>query len=270
MVKSLPNPSDSQDRNLYEKQFGDKNSSKISKKLTKIKKIKKLVESLKIVETRQEDSDQDLKDSREDLDENDAKILTTNEKLLAGYKKLKTTTTVLQQQLYRGLSNYQDLFYFNETHESEEELRHLIAIHSLNHVYKSRDIVVSNSLTIKKDTTGPDVEYRDQGFTRPTVLILLPFKNDAYLLINDILTISGCSVIENQDRFEEEFFIDDEPNPRKPADYNHTFKGNNDDCFKIGLKFSRKKCKLYSNFYSSDILICSPLGLEMIIGNCGL
>ena len=61
----------------------------------------------------------------------------------------------------------------------------------------------------------------------------------------------------------------DEPNPHKPDDFNQTFRGNIDDCFRVGLKFSRKQMKIYSSFYSSDVIIASPLGLKMIIGEEG-
>ena len=50
------------------------------------------------------------------------------------------------------------------------------------------------------------------------------------------------------------------------VDYQALFAGNNDDCFRIGIKFSRKQMKIYSSFYGSDMLIASPLGLRMIIG----
>ena len=44
------------------------------------------------------------------------------------------------------------------------------------------------------------------------------------------------------------------------------FAGNIDDCFRLGVAVNNKIVKLYSEFYHSDILIASPLGLRMIIG----
>lgn len=42
--------------------------------------------------------------------------------------------------------------------------------------------------------------------------------------------------------------------------------GNVDDCFRLGIGLAKKCLKLYSTFSESDILICSPLGLKMLIG----
>ena len=55
----------------------------------------------------------------------------------------------------------------------------------------------------------------------------------------------------------------------KPLDYKKLFCGNNDDHFRLGIKLSKNQIKLFSNFYSSDLLIASPLGLRTIIGAPG-
>ena len=52
-------------------------------------------------------------------------------------------------------------------------------------------------------------------------------------------------------------------------DYIRMFAGNTDDCFRLGVKLSKSGMKLYSDFYQADILICSPLGLRLIIGADG-
>ena len=52
---------------------------------------------------------------------------------------------------------------------------------------------------------------------------------------------------------------------RKPDDFYKTFCGNIDDGFKIGISVTKKAIKLYTDFYSSDILIASPLGLRLVL-----
>lgn len=77
---------------------------------------------------------------------------------------------------------------------------------------------------------------------------------------------------ENKKRFTAEFSLPSEEDgiaASKPDDYKKLFAGNIDDCFRIGIKMARKQMKLFSEFYSSDIIIASPLGLKTIIGEEG-
>ncbi|XP_015372423.1 PREDICTED: digestive organ expansion factor homolog [Diuraphis noxia] len=173
-----------------------------------------------------------------------------------------------QLELLSIITRYHDFSYTERSFENAEELRYCYCIHAINHVLKSRDIVVENNN--KQD--GDEDELRDQGLTRPKVLILVPFKDAAYRIIN--MMISLLSPKENfnvvhKNRFVEEFTGGELTLPRKnpkPEDFEKTFVGNIDDAFRIGMAVTKSSLKLYENFYNSDIIIASPLGLRMIIG----
>jgi U3 small nucleolar RNA-associated protein 25 len=200
--------------------------------------------------------------NQENLD-NDSKILTP-----------------LQTELISIASNYQDLYYPHRTHANGEEIRLTYCMHALDHILKTRQKVLHHNSKIsklkasKKSVIVPD-EFRDQGFVRPRVLIVLPFRDSAYRVVNmliNLLNPSEKASIVNYSRFVDEFTGDTLYFPKKnpkPDDYEQTFSGNTEDTFRIGLSLTKKSMKLYSPFYSSDILIASPLGLRLIIGAPG-
>ncbi|KAH6602711.1 hypothetical protein BASA61_000876 [Batrachochytrium salamandrivorans] len=185
-----------------------------------------------------------------------------------------TAFTPLQKALFPFMNSYADVLYSNQTHKFDRDIRNLIALHSLNHVHKTRDYVMKHTAKLKAElaTNKPQSEYRDQGFTRPTVLILAPFRHSAFQIIETLIALSGSTSQDNKKRFMDEFATapgEDGVDIRKPEDFRKIFAGNIDDCFRIGIRFSKKQVKLFAPFYSSDIIVASPLGLKMIIGSEG-
>ncbi|KAM3582055.1 rRNA-binding ribosome biosynthesis protein utp25 [Umbelopsis sp. WA50703] len=193
--------------------------------------------------------------------------LKVNEECLQDRKSIMTP---LQKSLFHTFNQYQDVAFCNRDIENAKEIRRAYALHALNHVLKNRDRVMKNNERISKaQKANRDIEeIRDQGFTRPKVLIILPFRNTAVDVVNSLIELSGSEQQEHKKRFFDEFNLmeEEEEKSDKPLDYQETFKGNIDDHFRLGIKFTRKTMKLYSDFYSADIIIASPLGLRTAIG----
>ncbi|KAI8967354.1 hypothetical protein BDF20DRAFT_829714 [Mycotypha africana] len=185
-------------------------------------------------------------------------------------KKGKGTFSPLQNCLFNQLNNYRDIVYCNRSMHNAKEIRNAYVLHAVNHVMKTRDRIMKNNAKLAKaQKEGQDIgETRDQGFTRPKVLILLPFRNTVLDVVDTIIKLSGTVKQDNINRFLEQFNLreDEAIDPTKPADFLQNFQGNIDDHFRLGIKFSKKSLKLYADFYNSDILICSPLGLRTLIG----
>ncbi|KAI5797548.1 hypothetical protein DFH27DRAFT_595457 [Peziza echinospora] len=192
--------------------------------------------------------------------------------------RLQTTFSELKTPLQKALAptifTYTDLLLTTRSVENTAELRHLYSLHALNHLHKTRDRVLKNTAKLTKlATTNPDAtppDLRDQGFTRPKVLILAPTRNAALLIINSLTHILQPTQQENRKKLLDSFGIPADtidPIPiHKPTDFRALFEGNHDDMFTLGIKLTKKTIKYFSKFVASDIIIASPLGLRMAIG----
>ncbi|XP_031555549.1 digestive organ expansion factor homolog isoform X2 [Actinia tenebrosa] len=185
--------------------------------------------------------------------------------------------TPLQKKLFPYINSYQDVLYSNRSFDNGEDISKLYCLHAVNHILKTRSRVLKNNAKIvlaQKENKEVD-DLRDQGLTRPKVLILVPFRNSALKIVNiiiDLLLPNGEGQVMSKKRFQEEYSdsgASDTKRSFRPVDFEKMFEGNIDDCFRIGLSIMRKAVKLYSHFYSSDILIASPLGLRTILGSDG-
>ncbi|KAL3875210.1 hypothetical protein ACJMK2_038135 [Sinanodonta woodiana] len=180
--------------------------------------------------------------------------------------------TGFQQGLFSCMNNYQDIYYPNRTFENAEEIRVVYCLHALNHVLKTRSRIIAHNTKLKqrKDLKA-DEDYRDHGLTRPKVLILVPFRESALRLVNTMVSLvlpTDEKFVSNKKRFQEEFGLSKDEEVTKgfkPDDFEATFAGNIDEHFRIGIGVAKKTLKLYTNFYSSDIILASPYGLRTLI-----
>ncbi|NXO21783.1 DIEXF factor, partial [Cisticola juncidis] len=191
-------------------------------------------------------------------------------------KPADSSFTSLQRELFCIMNSYRDLFYPERNALTNgEEIRHAYCLHALNHVLKANAQVLSNNAKRRDRKPGTDTdEHRDQGLTRPKVLMIVPFRECALRIVHIIISLLEVNDkkkidVSNKKRFKGEFGSDPEekpPNLKRPEDYEAVFAGNIDDHFRIGVAILQRSMRLYAPFYSSDIIIASPLGIRTVIG----
>ncbi|QDZ21037.1 hypothetical protein A3770_05p35550 [Chloropicon primus] len=226
-----------------------------------------------------------------------------------------------QAALFTALHQYKDVLHLRREapdvsqKSPKDEVLDAVLLHCINHVMKTSDLVKKgNSVRDKaakraktsagqeKDGKGTpagakeDAEegepQRDQGFTRPKVLILLPFRKFAFNFIHRMMklvmlpnfsrkhfrSISGgvqfLDEYSGGDQDDDESSLPEKvrkglnkPMQNKPKDFRNLFQGNSDDHFRMGVKLTKSSVKLYSDFYKSDIIVASPLGLVTLMND---
>ena len=193
------------------------------------------------------------------------KELTLKQRLRESSGRLMPPLDKLSGNLASNLFNYHDILFPHRTLDNSEILRKLACLHAINHVFKTRDVVIKDNARLARDAQE-DLEFRDQGFTRPKVLVILPTRNSCVKYVDIIVSLCEPEQQENKKRFQETYASGEDPSQDKPEDFRDLFGGNDDDMFRLGLKFTRKTVKFFAQFYNSDIIIASPLGLRMALG----
>ncbi|MCJ1451220.1 rRNA-binding ribosome biosynthesis protein utp25 [Mycoblastus sanguinarius] len=189
------------------------------------------------------------------------------QKLKEPAKKVLPSLDSLTGVLAFSIFHYQDILFSQRSVDKAEILRKLASLHVLNHVFKTRDRVIKDNARLIKENAEEDVELRDQGFTRPKVLMVLPTRQSCVKYIDNIIALCEPEQQENKKRFLDSYSsVDDHFSEEKAADFRELFAGNDDDMFRLGLKFTRKTVKFFARFYNSDIIFASPLGLRMALG----
>ncbi|KAJ4711566.1 U3 small nucleolar RNA-associated protein 25-like [Melia azedarach] len=197
-------------------------------------------------------------------------------------------------------NSYRDILHSNKKPfylkglEEDSNVMDSYLMHSLNHIFRTRDLVTKNDAKVAKNKESAEEDlltgdvFLDRGFTRPKVLLLLPLRSIALNVVKRLIRLTPNAYkvnVEHFDRFCDEFGAGEEEEEdnndksesnhgtgksnsqkSKPSDFQLLFGGNKDDDFAIGIKFTRKSIKLYNDFYSSDVIVASPINLLAKIG----
>lgn len=199
-----------------------------------------------------------------------AKDIFLKQRLLEPGTKVVSTLSADQKAMAADIFNYRDIISGCRDLENVAQFRDMSCLHALNHVLKTRDRVLKNNTKLSTQTGSEALDIRDQGFTRPKVLIIVPTKQACVRFVDSIVKLSEPDQQENKARFLDTFSHQNEDEWQdKPEDFRQLFGGNHEEDFRIGLKFTRKTIKYFSGFYNSDIIIGSPLGLMRTITTGG-
>ncbi|KAJ9457442.1 U3 small nucleolar RNA-associated protein 25 [Diplonema papillatum] len=193
-----------------------------------------------------------------------------------------------------SLESYADVLFPLRTWENAPAVVDAHLLHALAHLLRNTHTVSAHNRMIKKKkldaSEADDDTFRDQGYQRPTVLVLLPYRNVCLQYVESLVRITGCSDVTNWERFVEDFSeFEQEKDPkfhRRTQDYKQQFSGNINDkfCFGVAVNFDKKQkpgaaaaageaplpravkqVQIFSSFAKSDIIFASPLGLSTVL-----
>ncbi|KAF8580022.1 DUF1253-domain-containing protein [Ramaria rubella] len=192
-------------------------------------------------------------------------------------ENLSSSQNEFRTDILSTISHYQDIFLAQIEFDQHTITRDATTLHALNHIFHIRWRVLKNNNRLSHASKDPSVtppsDVQDQGFTRPSVLVLLPFRSNAVRWMESFLAHLPSHQVENRARFMSEFTLPTgtvdklaiaDPGTY-PQDHVETFKGNIDDNFRVGIKLTKKSVKIFANFYACDLIMASPLGLRMSI-----
>jgi len=140
----------------------------------------------------------------------------------------------LQVDLLNILTDYRDLYSPTVTLDNLSEFRVAYLAHTLNHVLLNQKIIAKNNRSLKKqklekkktgekctpvtllpaDDDSEVQSAKDQGFCRPRVLLLTPFRHGAlqivHILANLLFGPDGKQMVTHRKKFESEYGYDND------------------------------------------------------------
>ena len=278
----------------------DETDKKASKKRNK-KAKKKADQGWKLpFETQEEKTEKEKKEEGEDRSTTATEATTTEEgttgtkmdmeelvgrgvkpKLARRWDELvkggEVTVDEYQRKLFALVNTYADVLVARPMNLAvRRETLRVCLLHALDHVFKSLDRETKHTARANSAREKGRKRYEippDQGFTRPRVLVLQPFRSscwDAVNMLIELLPAAQRRRVESATKFKLQFYENATPPVLKvprPRDFDETFRGNTDDCFSVGVALTRSSVRLFTGWLRSDIIFASPLGLKLLTGD---
>jgi U3 small nucleolar RNA-associated protein 25 len=127
-----------------------------------------------------------------------------------------------QKALWVALKSGKDIIYTQERLQDRTHMYNILALYCMTNLLGHRkDILRHNQKISQALTDGSEPPlYRDQGFTRASLLIILPMRHAAYCMINALLALSLRAQIDKKVRFMEDFAPNEDEladDPSKPG-----------------------------------------------------
>ncbi|ESL06960.1 hypothetical protein TRSC58_05358 [Trypanosoma rangeli SC58] len=209
--------------------------------------------------------------------------------------------TVEERGLLDLLQGYPDVMDCCRSWENADARREIYLLHALNHWFKARSVVLAhdallqerrrrhkqrqgrrrtdggkkNSEEAKEQEDEEEYEFRDRGFGRTRIIIMLPMRNIAHRYMTTLVKLlrassEDCAKLSmfNED-FTELAEAADPTFKRRPRDYQRQFAGNIDDTFCVGVRLEPSRVRVYAHPLNSDVILCSPLGLRRRLERSG-
>nr|XP_002127793.1 digestive organ expansion factor homolog [Ciona intestinalis] len=270
---------DSELENLNAK-YSMRSSKVVQNKLVRLFQRQKVPETVDEGDESLLASDNDFPSTVSDLEKcfQLPKVVSENWLKLSQTIKTGVVDSAVYFKLCEALQQQASVYYSDQNYlQQSSEIRLAYCARILNHLLKSRAVLQRNDQKIKlSENSNEEVnDVKDRGLVQPKVLILSPFRSKAFEIVNTLISLlqnNKKMEVAFKKRFKEDFGSseeDAEKMEKKPEDYRMLFSGHTDEHFRIGITLAQGKMRLYSQFYKSDIIIASPLGLRTAIGEIG-
>eukprot|EP01080_Neovahlkampfia_damariscottae_P008125 gene8125-12585_t len=165
-----------------------------------------------------------------------------------------------QQSIFSIMNQYKDFYYPYRTIENEASIIEAYTLHAVNHLLKVKRYEWNND---SKAESNENYEVKDKSFTPQKILILVPFRHTAYIIVEIMMRlIPKLKSIRKKEAFEMTFTDNEASMGGKPLWYQQIFKGNIDDSFCLGLQLHNGQFEIMTKYFESDILIATPLGIQ--------